>query len=213
MASGLAPGAVTEEPRASIRTAIVILQDPPAGTELDPGSAVDFTRVAEPPPDAPIPSAWTGVWNLELIYRDTETGFIDTVVGVTDVICPDDPLGIAALEASAASNPSAGPADCTGTAIDPHIHAACTGRVTVSLCDIEVTAAFEMELASDMVTGSGQWTLGDVCGLPLPSTGQTLEIHGRRTATDQGNSCDGSRSSLLQKFLRHSLFPLLGNQL
>jgi hypothetical protein len=213
MAAGLAPGAVTEEPRASIRTGIVIRQDPPAGSELNPGSAVEFTRVAEPPPDAPIPNAWAGVWSLELIYRDAETGVIDTVVEVTDAICPEDPLGIAALEANAATNPSAGPADCSGTATDQHIDAACTGRVTVSLCDIEASAAFEMELAVDTMSGSGQWTLGDVCALPLPTTGQTIEIRGRRTGPDPGISCDGPRSSLLQKFLKHSLLPLLGNQI
>jgi hypothetical protein len=213
MASGLAPGAVTEEPRASIRTSIVIGQEPPAGSELDPGSAVDFTRVAEPPPDAPIPNAWAGMWNLELIYRDAETGFIDTVVEIADAVCHDDPLGIAALEASAASNPSTGPADCSGTATDHHVGAACTGSVTLSLCDVEVAAAFDMDLAPDTITGSGQWAFGDVCGVPLPSTGQTIEIRGRRTGSDPGSSCDGPHSSLLQKFLRHSLLPLLGNQL
>jgi hypothetical protein len=212
MAAGLAPGAIIDAPRASVRTGVVIGQDPPAGSTLDPGSAVDFTRVAEPPPDAPIPNVWAGVWNLQLIYRDPRSGFIDLVVDVTDAICAEDPLGVAALEASAASNPSAGAADCSGAATEQRIDAACTGRVTVAVCDVDVAAAFEMELAIDTISGSGQWTLGDACGLPLPSTGQAIEIRGFRIGADPGSSCDGPRSSLLQKFLKHSLLPLLGNQ-
>lgn len=212
-AAGLVVGAVSDVPRTSIPTGIVIEQDPRPGTLVPRGSAVALVRVAQPPHDVSIPDSWLGLWSLEFTYVDTATGLIDHVMPVSNPICSADPVGVAALEATAAANPAAGLTTCSASATDDRIDISCTGEVEQIFCAVPVSATLSLVRSGDAISGSGQWTVGEPCGIPLASGGQTIEIVGQRASADPGDTCAGPPSSLLQKFMRNNLLNLLGGQL
>ncbi len=212
-AAGLTAGAVSDVVRVSIPTGIVIEQNPVSGTLAPRGSAVALVRVAQPPHDIAIPDSWMGSWNLEFTYRDTATGFIDSVMPVSNPICSADPIGVAALEATAAANPAAGLTTCTATATEDRIDISCTGEFEQIFCAVPVTARISLVRSGEFISGDGEWSVGEPCGIPLQSRGQTIEIIGMRASTDPGAACAGPPSSLLQKFIRNSLLVLLRGEL
>ncbi len=212
-AVGLVAGPVADVPRASIPTDTVVAQDPPAGTPLVLGSSVALERVAPPPPDFALSDSWRGAWNIELTYRDAAAGYIDRIVAVSNAICPADPIGVAALEAAAAANPAAGLTTCSANATDDRIDVSCTGEVEHPLCPLPVSAQFSLVRTGDALSGSGAWSVGEPCGIPLASGGQTIEIVGLRASADPGDACLAPPSSLLQKFMRNPLLRSLGGQL
>ncbi len=212
-AAGFTVGAVSDVVRTSIPTGIVIEQSPLSGTLAPRGSAVDLVRVAPPPHDIAVPDSWRGVWNLEFTYTDTATGLIDNVMPVSNPICAADPIGVAALEATAAANPAAGLTTCTASATDDRIDISCTGEFEQIFCAVPVTARITLQRSGDSITGDGEWTIGEPCGIPIDRRGQTIEIVGQRASADPGAACAGPPSSLLQKFMRNNLLQLLGGQL
>lgn len=212
-AAGLSVGPVSDVPRASIPTGLVIEQSPLPGTLVPRGSPVALVRVAPPPHDIAIPDSWLGLWNLELTYRDAATGFIDSVLPVSNAICSADPVGVAALEATAAANPAAGLTTCSASATDDRIDISCTGEVEQIFCAVPVSATISLVRTGDRISGGGEWSVGEPCGIPLASGGQTIAITGGRASADPGDACAGPPSSLLQKFMRNNLLRGLGDQL
>ncbi len=209
----LVAGPVADVPRASIPTDTVVAQDPLPGTPLLRGSNVALERVAPPPPDVAIPSDWLGLWNMKLTYRDAATGAIDSVMTASNPICSADAVGVAALEATAAANPEVGFSDCSATATGDGIEISCSGEIDQPLCPVPVSAQVSLVRSGDLLTGSGVWTIGAPCGVPVASAGQTIEVVGRRASSDPGPACGGPPSSLLQKFMRNSLLIRLGGAL
>lgn len=212
-AAGLSLGAVSDVVRATTPTGVVIEQSPLARTLAPRGSAVSLVRVAAPPIDIAIPDSWMGLWNLEFTYRDSVTGFIDNVMPVSNSICSADPIGVAALEATAAANPAAGLTTCTASATEDRIDITCTGEFEQIFCAVPVTASISLVRSGEFISGDGEWSVGEPCGIPIDRQGQTIEIVGHRESSDPGAACGGPPSSLLQKFLRNSLMVLLGGEL
>lgn len=212
-AVGLTVGAVTDEFRVSVPTGIVIEQSPLAETLVPLGSAVSLVRVAPPPPDLAIPDSWQGLWNLKFTYRDTATGFIESVMPVSNPICSADPVGVAAFEATAAANPAAGLTTCSASATDERIDISCTGSFEQIFCAVPMTAQISLVRTGDSISGVGEWSIGEPCGIPIDRRGQTIEVIGLRESANPGDACAAPQSSLLQKFLRNNLLILLGGQL
>ena len=209
VAAGLTVGAVDEEFRVSLPTGQVRKQVPSSGYPVIPGSPVDLLVVAEPPAGVVIPDAWAGEWGLEITWRDAATGNVDAAVNDVDNVCPGDPFGIAAVEATGANDPEVDFVSCTATATDDRIEASCSGQITNGLCTFSVDATVELDRNGDQISGTGSWTAPDFCGTPLASFGQTIEIEGNRSGRDPTAKCASDPpSSFLQKFLTNPLLYL-----
>jgi len=209
LAAGFGLGTVTERLELLVPTGEVTAQSPAAGTPALLGDLVDIALAAEPPSDgdANIPASWEGLWRVTTVYRDRDTDAVDSVAEITDVICTDDPIGLALTELVAAGRTEAEDTACEGSASANRIEATCNAAITPlgAACTLNAITNVALVLDGDRIIGSAAWSVDNRCDLDLVSIGQTAMINGTRLGTDTGVRCTGPASSLVQRFLRNPL--------
>lgn len=209
--ASLTAGDIIEAHVLTVPTGVVIGQDPVAGTDVAAGSAVKLALVQAPPVDEIVPDTWAGQWQLSITYRDPATGDTVNVTEITDVICPGDPLGLALLWQMFDALPDVTPNRCSSMSAQNRIEVVCAVQGSVDTCTFDGGMQFGMDLGDDALSGSGDWTLSATgCDPPPLSEGQTFILSGVRLSPDTAGLCAVPASSLLQKFMRNPLLPVMG---
>jgi hypothetical protein len=208
-AAGLVVGTVIEEHWATIPTGGVGNQNPVAGNEVLAGTAVDLTIAAAPPPDNIIPDTWTGLWRLNISYRNQRTQKIQSSITVTEAICPGDPVGSGLMNLVLDQNLHTQQAQCTGAAQDNMINMSCSIEGADTVCDLILTVDYSIQKSGYNLSGSGAWSQVVDCLIVTEILdGEDIIISGVRLNTDPGELCQRPVSSLIQKFMLHPLLPL-----
>ncbi len=197
-AANLTVGTISGKILAFIPAGIVVGQEPPSGTALPDGSAVDLLVSLPAPAEGQLmPDGWAGEWQLTTALRNLSTDTLGDEEIVTDTICPGDPLGL---------EPLGSLANCSGVVTEEMLDVLCTAQVIVGACTLDGSVQFTGERTGDSLSGEGQWSTlgsGDCSGLPanLPANqGESITVVGTRLSTDL-SACGTVTSSFLQKFV------------
>ena len=197
-AANLSVGTISGKLMALIPAGIVVAQQPPTGSAVLDGSAVDLVVSLPAPSTGQImPDSWAGRWDLTITFRHLSTNSIVAEEVTTETICPDDPFGLILLEHLA---------DCSGAVSEDMLDARCEAQFALGECTLDVSVQFAGERTGDSLSGEGQWTTvgtGDCSGFPAnqpADQGEAIELVGTRLSTDL-DACGTATSSLLQKFV------------
>ena len=197
-AANLTVGTISGKLLAFIPAGIVVGQQPPSGTTVPDGSAVDLVVSLPAPAEGQLmPDGWAGEWKLTIALRNLSTDNLGAEEIVTDTICPGDPLGLQLLDSLA---------NCSGVITEKLLDILCTAQVTLGECTLDASVQFTGERSGDSLSGEGQWTTlgsGDCSSLPANAPinqGESIMVVGTRLSTDL-SSCGAVTSSFLQKFV------------
>ena len=94
-------------------------------------------------------------------------------------------------------------AECSGVASENNISATCISQAINNGCTVNMFLDSELVLNSNILTGTGSWSLSSDCVLPFPSNGEAFIFTGVRKNAIPGEQCDLPTSSLMQKSMTH----------
>lgn len=141
--------------------------------------------------------AWAGQWHVVTTFSDCASGETRVVEDVVDWICPGDTIR---FEGAALAD------QCTGTATDAAIHAACDYTVDDGDCRVSVSFGLDLERDGEVISGSGTWSasISPGCDSRYPVGCEHVAVEATRLDRDTG-ACDslraaGARPGLMERF-------------
>lgn len=148
-------------------------------------------------PDVILPESWAGTWQFDVSAFDVATGALESRHITTDIVRPDDAIGLALARP---------PAHCKGRLADDLVEVECRLTVATEACAMRGELQLTGSRTDNTLTAGGAWTLtasGD-CGPFVRSGGQRLEVVATRTSVDTTAPYE-SATSLAGKLLPPSL--------